>query len=450
MEITLINHASTLVDTGEIKILTDPWFRGSAFNNGWNLIYENQKSDEEILKLVDFIWISHEHPDHFQPSFFIKNREFIVNHKIKVLFQKTKDDRVKKFLKKQGIEVIDMFHGQNLKLSNNTECIMFKAEFYDSAIFIKSKLSSYLNINDCQFSENELIKIKKKCGQIDIFFSQFSYAAWKGGKKFPNLREHAANEKLEILNSQYKIIQPRVLIPFASFIFFSHEDNFYMNDKINTIEKVSNFLNQKKINYKILSPYTPIKVNRNTIINFDDTNCKKFWSKKYDNLTSKKLNRFEQSFDVKELNFLFFEFKRKIFSKNSTILMKLISKFRILGIFQPVNIDLYDIKKKICFNFFLENLDEISNDQICDVKMHSSNLAFIFKNEFGFDTLSVNALFESSYNGFKKLVFNFGIGSYNCSGMYLSLRSMFDINVIYLVFKKINIFKKKLDNFSNN
>ena len=41
-------------------------------------------SDDEIEKLINkitHIWISHEHPDHFSPAFFIKFRKLIIIEK---------------------------------------------------------------------------------------------------------------------------------------------------------------------------------------------------------------------------------------------------------------------------------------------------------------------------------------------------------------------------------
>ena len=35
---------------------------------------------------------------------------------------------------------------------------------------------------------------------------------------------------------------PKFIIPFASFVQFSHKDNFYMNDKMNNIQDVENFI----------------------------------------------------------------------------------------------------------------------------------------------------------------------------------------------------------------
>ena len=82
----LINHASILIDHGEISLLSDPWYQGEAFHKGWNLIHE--LTDEEIITLLDqvtHIWISHEHPDHFSIMFFKKFGDKIKDRNIQFL-----------------------------------------------------------------------------------------------------------------------------------------------------------------------------------------------------------------------------------------------------------------------------------------------------------------------------------------------------------------------------
>ena len=55
------------------------------------------------------------------------------------------------------------------------------------------------NINDCPIKdEKEILKFKEKYGECDILFSQFSYAAWKGGKENKSWRENSAYEKLKL------------------------------------------------------------------------------------------------------------------------------------------------------------------------------------------------------------------------------------------------------------
>ena len=99
--IKLINHAYVKFEFNEIKILTDPRYTESVFHKGWKLIH--QQTPEEILKIVkdiSHIYISYEHPDHFSPSFFLKKaiKSVLIDNKIRILFQKTKDKRVVSFL----------------------------------------------------------------------------------------------------------------------------------------------------------------------------------------------------------------------------------------------------------------------------------------------------------------------------------------------------------------
>ena len=63
MKLEFINHSSVLLESGGQKILCDPWYKGPIFNDGWKLIHENNQSINNID--TDFIWYSHEHPDHF-------------------------------------------------------------------------------------------------------------------------------------------------------------------------------------------------------------------------------------------------------------------------------------------------------------------------------------------------------------------------------------------------
>ena len=50
-KLNFINHASVLISNKGIGLLSDPWYQGSAFNDGWKLIYEN--NDDEINSMLN-------------------------------------------------------------------------------------------------------------------------------------------------------------------------------------------------------------------------------------------------------------------------------------------------------------------------------------------------------------------------------------------------------------
>ena len=62
--IKFINHASVLVKCEEVSLLSDPYYE--TFHKGWGLLVTQSTDISLILDEVTHIWISHEHPDHFQ------------------------------------------------------------------------------------------------------------------------------------------------------------------------------------------------------------------------------------------------------------------------------------------------------------------------------------------------------------------------------------------------
>ena len=70
MKITFLNHASFIIQEKNFKLYCDPYLFGSAFNNGWNLLKE--ENHDAQLKNLTHIFFSHEHPDHFSILFLKK------------------------------------------------------------------------------------------------------------------------------------------------------------------------------------------------------------------------------------------------------------------------------------------------------------------------------------------------------------------------------------------
>ena len=440
--IEFVNHASVLISHGEINILSDPWYSGAVFHQGWRLLYENSYDKiNDILKKTTHIYISHEHPDHFNTNFFLdKNTKDIINDKnIEILFQKTKDKRVISFLEKNGFSVRELSSNEKINLNKNVEIQIIKHDFYDSSLIFKTPNLKILNLNDCPMrEENKIKKFKKKYGSFDILLTQFSYAAWKGGVDNKIYRENAAEEKLITIEKQANILNCRSVVPFASFVYFSNELNFYMNDSINTPEKIKKRFLNKKFDVIFLSP--------NEIQEIDDLKQKQlsldFWREKYNNINLKSKDKFEKSVNFQDLIFEYKNYIKKIEKKNSKFLIHFLGKTKLMNLFQSINIRLYDHNKIYKYSIF-NGLVESSNS-VADVSMHSQSLAFIFKNGFGFDTLTVNGCFECSQESFSKLAKTFAIGSLNALGISLNLSLLFKPQIVFLFLFKLRKVLSKL------
>ena len=75
MKVKYIYSACLEIECGEFRILTDPWFTDGAYDGSW---FQYPKIDpfKHIQKKPDIIYISHIHPDHYDPTFLhqIQNR----------------------------------------------------------------------------------------------------------------------------------------------------------------------------------------------------------------------------------------------------------------------------------------------------------------------------------------------------------------------------------------
>ena len=81
---------------------------------------------------------------------------------------------------------------------------------------------------------------KKYTDKIDLLLSQFGRANWVGNKDERALRVISAEEKLERIKLQIQKFNPDSVIPFASFVYFCHPENFHTNDSQNSPRDVDN------------------------------------------------------------------------------------------------------------------------------------------------------------------------------------------------------------------
>src|SRR5690606_7898416 len=111
-----------------VTLLCDPWTSGSAFHHGWNLIAEEQ---HEGLDEVDYIWFSHEHPDHFSVPF-LRSIPAWRRPAITILYQHMPDGRIVSFCRELGFVVRELKHAVPEDLGGGLRVTCGKVPFYDS------------------------------------------------------------------------------------------------------------------------------------------------------------------------------------------------------------------------------------------------------------------------------------------------------------------------------
>jgi len=429
VSIEFVNHASVVISYGDVSLLSDPWYFGSAFGHGWSLLYEND--DRYIRNLVDrvqFIWYSHEHSDHFSVPFLQKYEKVIQGRGIKILYQETKDNRVIDFLENRGFEVITIRNGQEFELTENYIVRIQKVHVDDSALICDVKGVRIVNINDCTLDESVSLKwFKKKCGTCDVLLTQFGYAAWR---RTPEWRQVAAKKKLRVVKLQAQFLEPKVIIPFASFIYFSNSLNNFMNDHINTPQKVVEGLDGMKGKLCFMHPEEV-----RDIKDFgNDEQSLKFWSKRFENIDKLPVISFPKSVPIFEIAKSYKKFTNNILMKNNVYLIRLLSFIPFMNFFSKLRIYLVDLDKYIILDIFgiFENAD---CDQV-DLEMHSFSLNQMLCDEYGFDTLMVNGCFKAkSKQSERKLINTFAVTKLNQIGYRLDFSTILSFGLVYRYLK---------------
>lgn len=427
--IIFLNHASFIIKHGKIKILNDPYLFGSAFNNGWNLLKEFSHS--EYIKEITHIYFSHEHPDHFSIPF-LKLISLNERKRITIIYQETYDKRVKNFCEKLGYNFLEIRNLKETKILEKIYITIGKVPFYDSWINYRIDDKNILNINDCVLDNPSIVfLIKKKIKNIDVLFTQYSYANF-----IPeNQQISAAINCLKKIKEQDNILKPSFIIPFASLIYFSHKENYFMNKNINTMQITYDYIKENCKAYPII-----LKPNENWIMNKkDNNNSLDFWNKIYESIPNLELNYNKLNLDSKTLIEKSKNYLERIKKNNNYLLIYILYKFKF---FNNISIFLTDLEKSYNFNV-IDGLKEILiHKDKSTIEMSSDSLQFIFDYDYGFDTLLVNARLKASNSNINKVIRNFIIGSLNNTGRYIKLSNTYKFFDKLFLKRAIEVFKK--------
>jgi hypothetical protein len=431
VKLTFVNHACCKLIAGDIGLLFDPWIDGSAFNDGWDLLIPTPLPLEAIMAGVTHIWLSHEHPDHFSPSFLARVAGSYQD-RVTILFQPTRDHRVAQFCRGLGFRVIEMEGGVPLALGGAVSVTCGPHDFYDSWLHVTDGQQSVINLNDCQIAAPaDLTRIAKLFGPPTLMLSQFSYAAWKGGKSDRVFREEAAQKKRDTLTSQTRILQPRYALPFASYIYFSNVENAYLNDAMNTPRNAAETLAAAGTIPVVLYPGDEWEIGAS----HDNAAALARYDERLVELPRLPLRGAGDSVSLDRLREAFAAYRARMLAQNSRLLIALLRKLPFLGTFQPIIIRLTDLDRLISFSL-LDGIVDLSGGA-ADVAMHSSSLLFLLKNDYGYDTLTVNGRFECSTGGFAKMTRALGIGSLNAMGIRIAPSLVFNLRVLMILAGKL-------------
>ena len=220
MRVTYYGQACTLIEAGGKKILIDPWLTEGAYLGTWfhtHLLSEAGITPQTFPKDIDYLFLSHEHQDHFDPATL---QHFPLD--IPVLICRFATPRFRRQVEHLGFkEVREVASGEKLDLGDGLAATIFGTAEYtnDSAILLEHEGVRLFNETDCKLSYSDL----KRIGQegVDIGFYMFSGANW-----FPMLYDYPEETMLKLVRrrrssllrslvQRVRLTKPRLAVPAA-------------------------------------------------------------------------------------------------------------------------------------------------------------------------------------------------------------------------------------------
>jgi UDP-MurNAc hydroxylase len=225
--ITMVGHASVVIETDDIVVWTDPWLVSRAFNDSWG-IHPPPVIDDSLIERVTHIWISHEHPDHFNvPT--LRQLSETIRDRVHILIQAHPEDSPAAFLRSNGFTVTELAPGDPTAL-NGTTLTCYPIGHEDSALMIDSAGFTILELNDCKPTKGELRRMLGNHNRVDVLLDQFSGAGWNGNPGDADRKRQQADRVRSSLTFHLDTIDPVWFVPFASFVRFEHEENQHLHE----------------------------------------------------------------------------------------------------------------------------------------------------------------------------------------------------------------------------
>ncbi|HEX6236341.1 MAG TPA: MBL fold metallo-hydrolase, partial [Acidimicrobiales bacterium] len=115
MRITSIGHAGLFIETEHASILCDPWFNPAYFAS-WFPFPDNSDIDVEAISNPDYLYVSHLHHDHFDPTFLRDHVSkdttvLLPDYPIDLLERALVDVGFRRFARTRNAEPLELDHG---------------------------------------------------------------------------------------------------------------------------------------------------------------------------------------------------------------------------------------------------------------------------------------------------------------------------------------------------
>ena len=236
MKIEIINHAAIIIECGPVKLLCDPWFVGTCFEQGWGLKYDNPQCFE-AARTCTHLWVSHFHGDHFHVATLLELVK--VNPEIIVLGNHSFNFQLDNALKKIGFaNVIPLLERERMEIAENIAITRYPTTGIDNMLLLEGGNIRLLNYNDCNLPDKAIKLLVKKIGRVDILLNNYNHAGKLLSYPLPSTKEIKDELKTNYLRKTV-LFSPGLVIPFASDHYYRAAESQEQNDSLMEVIEIA-------------------------------------------------------------------------------------------------------------------------------------------------------------------------------------------------------------------
>src|SRR6185436_13473108 len=142
MKLTVISQACLLIESGNDRLIIDPWILGSCYWRSWWL-FPPPRVDLVHPETITAIYFTHEHPDHFHFPSLRRFPQFV-----RILVPRFPARRMATQLEERGYTHVEEIPHAGSARIGSLEIFSYQSGGDDSAVAIRDGTTTVLNMND--------------------------------------------------------------------------------------------------------------------------------------------------------------------------------------------------------------------------------------------------------------------------------------------------------------
>jgi UDP-MurNAc hydroxylase len=189
MQVTYLGHATIMVESGGKRILMDPWLTDPIYHGTW-WHYPPLEIGVRDLPRIDYLYISHEHCDHFDPPTLAQ-----LDKNVQVLIADYKRKRFRDRIAAIGFKRITELP-YDTEFSCDGSGLVLRLigpdrPWDDSAMLLRDQHATVMNVNDCHLDDSTMERLGRAY-PIDLAFLTFT-----GASQYPGCFDFPIGSKIE-------------------------------------------------------------------------------------------------------------------------------------------------------------------------------------------------------------------------------------------------------------